>query len=275
MPKIPIGFAARLFDNKRTAIEEIQFAETNNFESLQFRGPENGLDEPYLRANLESVSTSLQQSRIIPTLELLIGLDETGRTPSGKSPLEILKTNLPAIQKLSIQYVHWHLYPAAYETIDKKSVCKLENGVVPEIKEATTLAEDNDFTFGIENNAPEAHMFVHPDRCINLLDKVPDLKLVWDMNHTLPNHAQDFLSIANRMSMIHVSDTPLPETNHHLPLGLGNIDFSAYVQQLQTNGFSGPAIFEIGGLPISGGYDRDTDDALVDSRNRLAFAIKE
>jgi sugar phosphate isomerase/epimerase len=75
------------------------------------------------------------------------------------------------------------------------------------------------------------------------------------------------------MSMLHVADTPLPEVNHHLPLGLGAIDFSAYMGALLGRGFAGPAILEIGGLPRSGGYGRDTDAALVESRARLLAAL--
>jgi sugar phosphate isomerase/epimerase len=49
------------------------------------------------------------------------------------------------------------------------------------------------------------------------------------------------------MSMLHVSDTPLPATNHHLPLGLGNVDIRSCTA-LANAGFHGPAILEIGGL---------------------------
>jgi hypothetical protein len=63
---------------------------------------------------------------------------------------------------------------------------------------------------------------------------------------------------------VHVSDTPLPETNHHLPLGRGNVDLTP----LRT--FDDvPLILEIGGLPHSGGPGLDTDDALRDSLERL------
>ena len=75
------------------------------------------------------------------------------------------------------------------------------------------------------------------------------------------------------MTMLHVSDTPLPTVNYHLPLGLGSIDLPAYCAALLTRGFRGPAILEIGGLPQSGGYGRDTDAALIDSGERLRSAI--
>jgi L-ribulose-5-phosphate 3-epimerase len=44
---------------------------------------------------------------------------------------------------------------------------------------------------------------------------------------------------------------------------------------LAAAGFAGPAILEIGGLPKSGGYGRDTDEALNKSRQRLHAYLGE
>ena len=267
---IPIGFAARLFSKTRTAAEEIRFGDEHNFHAIQFRGPEEGLDEQYLRDELESVSALFAQTQIIPTVELLIGLNHNGQTPSGKTPLDILSANIPAITKLNVQYVHWHLYPLDYADMDDGDVRPLEEAVVPEFEKAISLSKKHDFAFGIENNSPEGLMFSRPDRCHQLLEQVPDLKFVWDLNHTLPEHVTEFQQLAGKMSMLHVSDTRLPETNEHLPMGLGSIDFSAYLHPLQDRGFKGPAVFEIGGLPKSGGFGRDTDEALLRSCDQLA-----
>src|SRR5438034_661136 len=78
-----------------------------------------------------------------------------------------------------------------------------------------------------------------------LLDAVPALGLVWDVNHTRAEETQRFLALRERITLAHVSDTPLPETNHHLPLGRGNVDFEP-LRELEV-----PLILEIGGLPHS------------------------
>lgn len=75
------------------------------------------------------------------------------------------------------------------------------------------------------------------------------------------------------MTLLHVADTPLPAVNYHLPLGMGSVDLPAYCAALLAGEYRGPAILEIGGLPQSGGYGRDTDDALIDSRARFQTAI--
>ncbi len=78
----------------------------------------------------------------------------------------------------------------------------------------------------------------------------------------------------NDLVYLRVSDSPLPETNHHLPLGIGSIDFADYCGTLLQGGFDGVAILEIGGLPKSGGYGRDTDEALCQSRALLSGIVK-
>ena len=99
------------------------------------------------------------------------------------------------------------------------------------------------------------------------------LGFVCDVNHVRPEQRAGYQELAPRMTMLHISDTPLPEVNYHLPLGMGSIDITSYCQELLERGFRGPAILEIGGLPKSGGYGRDTDDALIDSYTRLRTAI--
>jgi L-ribulose-5-phosphate 3-epimerase len=42
---------------------------------------------------------------------------------------------------------------------------------------------------------------------------------------------------------------------------------------LLDQGFDGIGILEIGGLPKSGGFGRDTDEALIDSLKKLSTAI--
>jgi len=102
---------------------------------------------------------------------------------------------------------------------------------------------------------------------------VPDLGFVWDINHTAPDQRAGYLALTGRMTMLHIADTPLPVTNHHLPLGLGTIDFAATFRDLRVRAFVGPALLEIGGLPLSGGYGRDTDEALIASRQFLANVL--
>jgi sugar phosphate isomerase/epimerase len=101
-----------------------------------------------------------------------------------------------------------------------------------------------------------------------VLAAVPGLHLVWDVNHNVPELVQPLLALAPRFSLVHVSDTPLPETNHHLPLGRGTVDLTPLAD------LDVPLVLEIGGLPFSGGYGLDTDEALIASRAKLMNVVQ-
>jgi sugar phosphate isomerase/epimerase len=268
---LQIGMNGRFFPaNWRPPREEIAFAHQAGFAALQFPGKAEGLRAVHLDDELTTVRQLLQTAGLMAVMEMVIHVDRHGLTATGQTPLAVLQANLPAITTLPCTCVHWHLVLS--ETIDEAAVRRLEGGLIPQFTEGVALGTQHGFRFGFEHNEPELLLFGSPSACAALLAAVPGLHFVWDFNHTTPQDLPAFLALIPRMSMLHVSDTPLPKVNHHLPLGMGTIDFAAYCQALRAGGFHGPAILEIGGLSKSGGYGRDTDAALQDSRQRLQQA---
>jgi sugar phosphate isomerase/epimerase len=165
-----------------------------------------------------------------------------------------LRANLAAIDAIGVLRVHVHpvgpLDAAAFLRDDFAS--------------ALEVADDAGLILGVEHNAPGHRLLVEPDDVEALLDALPGLGFVWDINHTRPEHLGRFLALRERFTLVHASDTPLPETNHHLPLGRGSVDFSV------LRGIDDvPIVLEVGGLPVSGGPGLDTDDVLLDSLDRL------
>ncbi len=269
-----IGLNARLFPNNwRPVIQEIEFAHKVGFQAIQLPGKEDGLDEKMLGNSFLEVSNTLTQSNITPVMEILIRLEENGKTSSGKSPLEILEANLPAINQLSCKHVHWHLAPKSPDMID--DYIRFELMLVSQFKKAVEISKVHNFNFGVEHNEPEFRLFGSPNQCKAVLEAVKGLNFVWDMNHTTIGDFSMYISLVSRFGMLHISDTLLPEVNYHLPIGQGNIEFSTYFAPLIYNDFCGVGILEIGGLPKSGGYGRDTDEALIDSLNRINDVIEK
>ena len=268
-PAIGIGINARLFPNNwRPARAEIAFARANDFTAIQFSDREEGLNGDRLGGPLPAVAAALRTANLVAALEIIVRISSSGRTLTGRTPLDVLEANLEAMTTLPCAYVHWHLVPTT--PLDEQALHALEDTLIPQFEAAVALAHQHGFRFAFEHNEPRVGLHARPDRCRRLLEAVPGLGFVWDINHTLPEHLSDFLALAPRMTILHVSDTPLPQVNHHLPLGLGSVDLEAYCRAVIESGFHGPAILEIGGLPHSGGYRRDTDAALIDSRRRLA-----
>ena len=268
---LQIGLNARLFPtNWRPVLREIEFAAIHGFAAMQFPGKEEGLAVEHLGDEINVVRRALDQAGIVAVMEIMIGVDARGYSAAGHTPLEILLANLPAIAGLDCRCVHIHF--AALPSVAAAQVAELETLLMASLDTATGIGKDWGFRFGIEHNERALSLFASPQSCAKTLAAVPQLAFVWDINHTHPDDFTAFAALLPRVSMLHIADTRLPETNEHLPLGMGTVDFAHFCRVLQAGNFYGPAILEIGGLPKSGGYDRDTDAALIDSLHRLQAA---
>jgi len=276
MSKIEIGLNARLFPkNWRPLAQEIAFAKKHGFKSIQISVKAENASEQWFGDSFEKIAQLLTDAGITAVMEIRLFLDKNGLTNDGKSPLEVLKINLPAILALPVKYVHWHWAPGYdLQHADAETMAGLEQSLVPQLKEAVELADTHNFIFAFEHNEAAIGLHSSAKSCLKTLKQVNGLKFVWDLNHSSDLELEEFIELMPYMSVLHVSDTALPELNYHLPLGQGNIDFVKYFQALKDNNFSGPAILEIGGLPKSGGFGQDTDAALLDSLDRLEQILR-
>jgi sugar phosphate isomerase/epimerase len=234
--------------NWRPPVEEIRFAGEHGFDALQIRSDRAGGIADELRADPSEVGRAFAASGVEPVLEMLVfHQGEPGTIPRA------LRENLPAIEQIGFRRVHVH-------PVGPEDAAPL---LADDFGEALEIALGAGLIFGVEHNAVGHRLLIDPASVHTLLDAVPGLHLVWDLNHTSAEDVAEFERLRDRLSLVHVSDTPLPETNHHLPLGRGSVDFTV-VKDITV-----PLILEVGGLPISGGPGFDTDEVLLDSLARL------
>ena len=240
--------------NWRPPDDEIAFAAAAGFDTVQIRSSRPGEIEDELGVDAAQLGELFDDAGVEPVLEMLVRNEgEQG------SFSRALRTNLRAIEEIGFLRVHIH--PIGPE---------LEASVLAaDLADAVAVAQEAELLFGVEHNAPGHRLLVDPGEIERLLDDVPALGFVWDINHTRAEDLPRFLALRERFTLVHVSDTPLPETNHHLPLGRGNVDFKP-LRDLDV-----PLILEIGGLPHSGGPGLDTDEALRESFERLRDAARE
>lgn len=266
-----IGINARLFPaNWRPLRDEIAFVKEHNLQAIQLPGPEDGLDEERLGDSLEAVARLLQDAGVQAVMEMAIHVDARGRTAHNHTPLDVLRANLPAITTLAINPVHWHI--VLPRDISPTDLAAYEISIQSELAEAVSIAQKHSFQFGIEHNGAGLAPFNNPTSCRIALEAVPGLGFVWDFNHFVADELDAYRPLVPRMQMLHISDAPAGETNFHLPLGQGDVDAAAYCRVLREGGFVGPAILEIGGTKKSGGFGKDSDEALLDSARRLQAA---
>jgi sugar phosphate isomerase/epimerase len=235
--------------NWRPPAQELAFAAAAGFDTVQIRSDRPGELEDELGIDAAELGALYDELGVEPVLELLVRHEGEPATFA-----RALAATLPAIEAAGILRVHIHpVGPAEAAPL-----------LAPDLTEALALADEAGLVFAVEHNAPGHRLVVGPDEVERLLDDVPGLGLVWDLNHTLADEVDRFLALRERITLVHVSDTPLPETNHHLPLGRGSVDLAP------ARTFDDvPVILEIGGLPHSGGPGLDTDDALLDSLELL------
>lgn len=270
-----IGYVDRSFpDNWRPALDEVAFARTNGFGALQYMVHPNVPGRPQQADTpLDELHAALAEADILPTLEINCRVTETGQLADGRTPLELLDSFLPFITTIGCGHVHLHATAATL--FDATTLARVEDGLIRQLAEGVIWAQAHGFPFAFEHNAhgeKNGLIFARPARCAEVLTTVPELGFVWDFNHTHPDDMAGFLALVPRVTLAHVSDTPLPAVNHHLPLGFGTVDLPRYCAALREANFNGAMILEIGGLPISGGYGKDRDQALQSSKSRLANA---
>jgi L-ribulose-5-phosphate 3-epimerase len=263
-----IGFNARLFANSwRPIREELVFARASRFSALQIRKDDSSIDEHYLGDSFLDVSRLMRKNRLITAVELVMHVDEKGQTPGGGMPVELFEANLPAIQALNSTFVHWHLIPKA--GCSRPAAAALESSLIAQFATGVSTAQQYGIQLGFKQNQPDHFLFSTPQSCQAILDRVPHLMFVWDLNHTHPDHLPGFLSLAQRMSMVHISDTPLPDAAPHSPLADADTDdFETCLRQLLNTGFTGPAILKMDEL------GRDSDEALQNLHKRFKKVVE-
>lgn len=268
-----IGFVDRSFaEQYRPALDEVAFAHAQGFGAIQYMIHPTGTGRPQRGEDaLDTLQAALSAADVAPTLEIMCRLTSAGVTEEGHTASEVIEQWLPFITGVGCPHVHLH--PVITETVSADVLVAQQEALLPHLERGVAWGAAHGFTFAFEHNAfGYQQLFENPAHCATTLAALPDLGFVWDFNHTRPADIEAFMALAGRVTLAHVSDTPLPQVNHHLPIGMGSVDFSAYCHALRSNGFEGVMILEIGGLPISGGFGKDSDSALVDSRARLLAA---
>ena len=233
-------------------------------------GPEQGLDAERLGDSLVDVACWLPEAGLQAVMEMAVTVDVRGRTANNCTPLDVLRANLPAIMALNFNPIHWHL--VLPRTTAPAEIAEFEINIRGTLAEGVKIAQEHGFQFGLEHNGADIPPFHRPESCREVIAAVPGLGFVWDFNHFVADELEIYCPLVSRMQMLHISDAPNGQTKHHLPLGQGDVAAAAYCHALREGGFSGPAILEIGGTKKSGGFGKDTDEALLDSARRLRLA---
>lgn len=157
------------------------------------------------------------------------------------------KENLAALEfaaEIGVKLVVFHPAhaPICYQPILKATEEKMEELLV----ELLTISKGFGITLAVENlGVEETWMVNKPDKMLKLMNKFnPDIKMTLDFGHShIAKQTQEFIDLLNPyIAHLHLHDN-FANADDHLPIGLGSIPYSQYVNFLHN--FSGTAIMEI------------------------------
>ena len=108
----------------------------------------------------------------------------------------------------------------------------------------TDVAKNLGVQLALENLPRKCLCRTH-DEMQYFLERIPDLKVCFDMNHNLLEDNVDYIkAVADKIITLHVSDYDFVDECHWLP-GEGKNDWDRIIKTLEEIGYSGRFLYEI------------------------------
>ena len=94
-------------------------------------------------------------------------------------------------------------------------------------------------------NLPRTCLCRTHDEMLYFLERIPDLKVCFDMNHNLSESNIDYIkAVGDRIITLHVSDYDFVDERHWLP-GKGKNDWGKIIETLDSVGYTGRFLYEV------------------------------
>lgn len=135
------------------------------------------------------------------------------------------------------------IHPSGEPYQDEERAERLEQGC----KVIAQLAE-NAKKLGMQlalENLPRTCLCRTHDEMQYFLERIPDLKVCFDMNHNLSEDNADYIrAVGDKIITLHVSDYDFIDERHWLP-GKGKVDWKKMIEVLEEVGYNGRFLYEI------------------------------
>lgn len=137
------------------------------------------------------------------------------------------------------------LHPSAEPYTDEERADCLECAI-DTIGKLCTYANSIGIELALEN-LPRTCLCRDKEEMLYFLERVPALKVCYDMNHCLRGDNIEFLrAVTNKLITIHVSDYDGVDERHWLP-GKGINNWEEIISVLEDGNYAGRFLFELGG----------------------------
>lgn len=160
-----------------------------------------------------------------------------------------MKTNIELIEAASragikVAVVHPSSEPISVNDREKRMEHSKNN-----LRILAQTAKNAGMRLAVEN-LPRTCLCNHSSEILFLLDGIDDLYVAFDTNHLLVQDNVEFIkAIGSRIITLHVSDYDFVDERHQLPLE-GKNDWKAIISALESIGYNGPWMYEVGSKGI-------------------------
>ena len=135
------------------------------------------------------------------------------------------------------------IHPSGEPYKDEERADRLECGCKV-IKALTENAKKLGMYLALEN-LPRTCICRNHEEMLYFLERIPDLKVCFDMNHNLSEDNEDYIrAVGDKIITLHVSDYDFIDECHWLP-GKGKVDWKRMVEVLEDIGYEGRFLYEI------------------------------
>ena len=203
------------------------------------------LDFPHKAKDLVSLAASCGVT--ISSVHLPFGpfseIDPAHRDPAVRTHAVELQTELlKAAGDAGIGLAVIHPSGEPYEENERAERLELAADVIAKVTEA---AKEAGVTLCLEN-LPRTCLCRTSDEMLFFLDRIPDLRVVFDTNHSLREDNVHYIrAVGAKIVTLHVSDYDFIDEKHWLPLE-GKNDWPAILSALEEVGYAGRFLYESG-----------------------------
>lgn len=136
------------------------------------------------------------------------------------------------------------IHPSGEPYKDEERSDRLETGCKV-IAALTENAKKLGMQLALEN-LPRTCLCRDHKEMLYFLERIPDLKVCFDMNHNLSEDNEDYIrAVGDKIITLHVSDYDFIDERHWLPCR-GKVDWKRMVEVLEKVGYNGRFLYEIG-----------------------------
>jgi sugar phosphate isomerase/epimerase len=162
--------------------------------------------------------------------------------------IEEAKKKIDMAHNLGINKINFHTYSKSIKPFYKKYKSTILNNFIKSLKDLILYAKSKDMKVILENGVEKGEIVDLKDFRI-IMHRIPDVKFHLDVGHAfvhggMKNIKNFIFSFKSRLEHVHMSDNH-GESDEHLPIGNGFIDFVKVIEYLKKIGYDKTITCEI------------------------------